>query len=92
MTLRQWKIISFKQNKVGSVLGKWDICENYYTYTDKARFKRHMESVHIHSEVLFTQSDIKQMNNSESEDIRYGLETLRRKTLIKYKLRPKNFK
>ena len=51
-----------------------------------------MELVHDHSEVPLTESEIEQTNNSESEDIRYGQETPRRRVLIKYKLRPNNFK
>ena len=51
---------------------KCDICGNDFTYIGKARFDRHMELVHNHSEVPLTESEIKQMKKSESEDIRYG--------------------
>ena len=46
--------------------------------TGKERFERHMELVHNQSEVPLTESEIEQMSNSESEDIRHGPETPRR--------------
>ena len=66
---------------------KCDICGNDYTFTGKSRFERHIELVHNHSEVTLTESEIEQMHNSESEDIRHCPDTPRRKA---YKLKPRN--
>ena len=65
------------------------VCGNKCLYNEKAKFERHMEMVHTLSEVPLTGSEIENMDASECRDIRYGPETPRCESLIKYKLRPK---
>ena len=47
--------------------------------------------VHTLSEVPLTDREIETIDDSECRDIRWGPETPRRESLIKYKQRPKNF-
>ena len=62
---------------------------NKYLYNERAKFERHMEMVHTLSEVPLTDTKIETIHASECRDIRYGPETPRCESLIKYKLRPK---
>ena len=61
----------------------------WYLYNEKAKSERNTEMVHTLSEVLLTDSELKNIDATECRDIRYGPETPKLESLDKYKLRPK---